>query len=287
MNKQKYIGHFLAFSSVFLWSVLYVSVKILLEYLNPLELLFIQFLIGYIFLLLLKPKYTKYNIKEELLFACAGLSGITVYNLFLNLSMEYTSPSHVSIIIATAPLFTALIAFIFKLEKINIKFFIGFILALAGIIILNLKDFVFLFNILGNLFALISTLGWAVYAIFVIRITHISPDIITTTRKILFYGIICILPSFYFLDFSPDFYIFLQKDILINMLFVALFASAICFIMWNKATLLIGAIKTNIYVYLTPAITMITSFIILKDAITLYALLGMLFILLGVFIAES
>ena len=51
---QYLLGHFLAFLSVFFWSSLYVSTKILLEDFTPLELLVMQFVIGYLFLLIIK-----------------------------------------------------------------------------------------------------------------------------------------------------------------------------------------------------------------------------------------
>lgn len=89
--KYHLLGHFLAFLSVFLWSTLYVSVKILLESFGALELLFLQFIVGYIFLILLKPKFLKTTLKQELSLALAGLCGISIYNLFLNLAMLHSS----------------------------------------------------------------------------------------------------------------------------------------------------------------------------------------------------
>ncbi len=89
--KYHLLGHFLAFLSVFLWSALYVSVKILLESFGALELLFLQFIVRYIFLILLKPKFLKTTLKQELSLALAGLCGISIYNLFLNLAMLHSS----------------------------------------------------------------------------------------------------------------------------------------------------------------------------------------------------
>ena len=89
MKRNKILGHTFAFLSVLFWSSLYVSTKILLESFNPLELLVLQFCMGYILLLIIKPKRLKLNNKkEEIYFALAGLTGITIYNLFLNLAMS-------------------------------------------------------------------------------------------------------------------------------------------------------------------------------------------------------
>ena len=111
-------------------------------------------------------------------------------------------------------------------------------------------------------------------------------DIILSTRKVIFYGIIFMIPSFLFLDFRPNFKAFANPITLFNMIFLVTFASGICFIIWNKATDLIGAIKTNIYVYLTPVITIFVSIIVLKEHITIIAIVGIALTLVGVIISE-
>lgn len=281
------MGHFLAFASVFLWSSLYVSVKILLEVFSPLELLVLQFAIGYCCLLLIAPRLLKSTLKDELYFLLAGLSGITIYNLFLNLAMDISKASNVSVIIATAPLFTALFASFLKIEKLSFVFFIAFVLCMGGIVLLSYEEGGFILNPLGDTLALLSALGWAAYSLLILKITQKTNHIILVTRRIIFYGILGMLPSFFFLDFSPNLANLLDLKIALNLLFLSLFASGICFVLWNLSTLLIGAVKTNIYVYLTPIITIITSFFVLEERLSTLAVLGIFLTLCGVILAES
>lgn len=284
---MQFIGHFLAFLSVFLWSSLYVCVKILLESFAPLELLFLQFIIGYCFLLVLCPRFLKSTLKDESYLILAGLSGITIYNLFLNLAMDYSKASNVSVIIATAPLFTALLAAFLKIEKLSFVFLVAFILCMSGIVLLSYEDGGFSFNPLGDSFALLSALGWAAYSLLILKIMRKRGNLILITRRIIFYGILGMLPSFLFLDFSPNLMLLLEPKIAFNLFFLALFASGLCFLLWNHATLLIGAIKTNVYVYLTPLITIIVSFFVLGEKLSILALFGAFLTLLGVILAES
>lgn len=284
---MRVIGHFLAFFSVFLWSILYVSIKILLEVFSPLELLMLQFIIGYCFLLLISPRLLKLTLKDEFYVMCAGLCGITIYNLFLNLAMEISKASNVSVIIATAPLFTALLASLFKIEKLSFVFFLAFVLCMGGIILLSYEKGGFALNPLGDGFALLSALGWAAYSLLILKILQTTHHLILVTRRIIFYGILGILPSFLCLDFSVNLAYVLDVKIALHLLFLSLFASGICFILWNYATLLIGAVKTNVYVYLTPMITIIASFFVLEEKLSTLALLGTFLTLLGVLLAES
>lgn len=284
---MRVIGHILAFVSVFFWSSLYVSIKILLEVFSPLELLILQFIIGYCLLLLISPRFLKLTLKDELYLIFAGLCGITIYNLFLNLAIDISKASNVSVIIATAPLFTALLANFFKIEKLSFVFFLAFVLCMGGIILLSYEEGGFILNPLGDGFALLSALSWASCSLLILKIAQRTNHLILVTRRIIFYGILGILPSFLFLDFSVNLANLLDLKIALNLIFLSLFASGICFILWNYATLLIGAVKTNIYVYLTPIITIVASFFMLEEKLSTLALLGAFLTLLGVILAES
>lgn len=285
-NKEHKLGHALALGSVFIWSSLYVSVKILLEVFNPLELLFLQSILGYIILWIAKPKTLKIPLKNEVFLALCGLFGITIYNLFLNLAMEKTLASNVSVIITTAPLFAGIFSFCFKLEKPYVNFFLGFVISIVGVYLLSFNE-VLKINPLGDILAIISAAGWGAYAVLVARVMNLKYDIFLTTRRILFWGIIFMIPSFLWLDLAPNLSALKEPKIALNLFFVALFASALCFIMWNKATNLIGVVRTNIYVYLTPVFTIIASIVVLDERLSLVACLGVGLVLLGVIVAES
>ncbi|GAB0172666.1 MAG: EamA family transporter [Helicobacter trogontum] len=280
-------GHILALSSVFFWSVLYVSVKILLDYLSPFELLVLQFTFGYIVLFIMHPIFLRTSLREEVPFAIAGLCGISVYNLFLNLAIKQTYASNVSIIVATAPLFTGIFTFMLNIEKPYRNFFVGFILCLIGIILLSCGDGgVVGFNPLGDLLALISAVGWGVYSVMVIGIMKKGYNIAIATRKIVFYGLLFLIPGFFVFDFEPKWQNFIEPVVAFNFILIVLFPSALCFLMWNRATLLIGAIKTNTYVYLTPIITIIAAMIILDEQLGFYGIIGAVLTLCGVIISE-
>ena len=79
----------------------------------------------------------------------------------------------------------------------------------------------------------------------------------------------------------------LNIRIVLNMLFLSIFASVLCFIMWNKAISIIGSVKTTNYIYFVPLITIISSVIILKEKVNSLMLIGGFLIFAGVFINES
>lgn len=73
---------------------------------------------------------------------------------------------------------------------------------------------------------------------------------------------------------------------LINICFLGVGASALCYVTWNYAVSTLGAVKTSVYIYLIPIITIIISALVLQEKITRVALLGVLLILCGLYVSE-
>ena len=81
-EKPNMAGHLAAAVTIFIWGTTFISTKVLLVSFTPLEILFFRFFIGYAALWIAAPRllHTK-DIKKELLFAAAGLCGVTLYFL--------------------------------------------------------------------------------------------------------------------------------------------------------------------------------------------------------------
>lgn len=110
-SRQRTLGHAAALMTILIWGTTFVSTKVLLRDFTPVTVLFTRFVIGYAFLWCLKPRVLPFSgWKKELLFAGAGLTGVTLYFLLENIALTYTFASNVGIIVAVVPFFTALLA---------------------------------------------------------------------------------------------------------------------------------------------------------------------------------
>lgn len=81
MQKRKStIGHITALITILIWGTTFISTKVLLEDFAPVEILFFRFCIGFVALMVAYPHYLRLTShKQELLFAGAGLCGVTLY----------------------------------------------------------------------------------------------------------------------------------------------------------------------------------------------------------------
>ena len=85
-------------------------------------------------------------------------------------------------------------------------------------------------------------------------------------------------------DFSPEH--LLKGENIFNLLYLGLGASAICFITWNYAIRVLGPVKTGVYIYLEPAITVVTAMFLLGEIITPLAILGTILTMAGLVLSE-
>lgn len=290
MNHEKNgKGHIAAFITILIWGTTFISTKILLKTFSPVEILFIRFVMGYLALWLAQPRMLALSSpRQELLFAAAGLCGITLYYLLENIALTYTLASNVGVIISIAPFFTAILSCLFlKGARPGKRFFAGFILAMAGIFLISFGTSSALsLNPLGDILAVAAAIIWAVYSTLTKKISALGYGTIKTTRRTFFYGIIFMIPALSLMEFHVTMaQVFIPIN-LCNLLFLGLGASALCFVTWNLAVKILGSVRTSVYIYMVPVITTVSSALVLKETITITAVCGIALTLTGLFLSE-
>lgn len=289
-GKKEIQGHLLAFVTIFIWGTTFISTKILLKAISPIEILFLRFAIGFALLLLICPHRLRIRErKQELYFAGAGLCGVTLYFLLENIALTYTFASNVGVIVSIAPFFTAILAHYFlDGEKLRLGFFMGFVLAAAGIFIISFNGSSRLeLNPMGDILALSAAVVWAAYSVLTKKISGFHYNTIQTTRRIFFYGLLFMLPALLIFGFRPSIDQLIQPVNLFNILFLGFGASALCFVTWNSAVKQLGAVKTSVYIYAVPVITVVTSILVLHERITGIAVLGIVLTLAGLLVSQG
>lgn len=283
-------GHLSALLTIVIWGTTFISTKVLLVDFQPVEILFFRFVMGLLALLIVYPRRLKGTTKkQELTFVAAGFCGICMYYLLENIALTYTMASNVGVIISVAPFFTAILTHLFmkEEEKLRANFFIGFVVATAGIILISFNGSMLELNPAGDLLALLAALVWACYSVLARKISSYGYNTILTTRRVFTYGILFMIPCLFLFDFNWDLTRFGNTVSLLNIIYLGLGASALCFVTWNFAVRVLGAVKTSIYIYAVPVITVVTSVLVLHEPVTAMAGAGMALTLVGLFLSES
>lgn len=282
-------GHAAALITILIWGTTFISTKVLLSDFTPVEILFFRFLLGLAALTLAYPRRLRTaGVRQELTFAAAGLCGVCLYYLLENIALTYTLASNVGVIISVAPFFTALLSHLFfkGADRLRRNFLIGFPVALAGVGLISLNGTRLELNPLGDLLALAAALVWAVYSLLTRRIGGYGYPTVPATRRVFAYGVLFLLPTLCFFDFHFDVQRLLRPQALGNLLYLGLGASALCFVTWNYAVKALGAVRTSVYIYLVPVVTLLTSALVLREPLTPLSALGTALTLAGLFLSE-
>ena len=288
-TNRNIFGHLIAFFTIIIWATTFISTKILLTGFSPVEILFFRFVMGLIILTIVFPhRLSGMTKQQELMMAGAGLCGVTLYFLLENIALTYSLASNIAVIVSVAPFFTALFANLFlDDEKPGTNFFIGFITAMAGICLISFsKGTQFSLHLIGDVLALLAAIVWALYSVLVRKISAWGFNIILTTRRIFLYGILLMLPALPLSGFRLGLGRFQNPIYLFNIFFLGLGASALCFVTWSVAVKLLGVVKTSVYIYAVPVITVFTSKLVLNERITVQAAAGTALALLGLLVSE-
>jgi drug/metabolite transporter (DMT)-like permease len=248
--------------------------------------LILRLTISIVVLFIIYPKINKeMESKSEILFILSGAS-LAGYFIFENTALELTYSSNVGLLVALSPLFTAIIVSIKEKKSYFIpKNIIGLSLALFGVgLVVFGKEGIVGVNPLGDILAMSAALMFSFYTGFLSDVTK-EYHIIQKTRKVFIYVLLTLL--IYALITKESIVISTTKtSVLLGILYLGIMASSFAFIFWNKSIELIGTFKTNLFIYLVPAFTMIFSAIIFDDPVTLLKIIGAILILTGLYITE-
>ena len=166
-ERKKVTGHILACGTQIMWGATFVSTKVLLKYFLPVEILFTRAILAFLALWIFFPHRLKVaDKKRELGFAAAGFFGIVMYFMMENTALTMTYASYVGIIVACAPFFVAvMVGIFFKSERPGRNFFIGFVIAITGIILISLNGQKSLnLNPAGDFLAFLAMFSWGLYS---------------------------------------------------------------------------------------------------------------------------
>lgn len=281
--------HLITALVVIIWGTTFVSTKVLIQHgLGPIEIMFYRFVLAYFCLLMVSHKRLwADNWKDEFMLILSGLTGGTFYFIAENTALGITQASNVALLVCTTPIFTALLVhWIFK-EPLRRNMIIGSIIALIGVGLVVFSGSVLLqINPLGDFLSIMAALMWAVYCLILKPLGKKYPTAFIT-RKVFLYSVISLLVYFLFDPLQVKIEVLFHPIVTLNLLFLGIVASMLCFIAWNAAVKVLGPSRTANYIYVQPFSTLVLSSIILSEIITLASMIGALCIIGGVYLAEK
>ncbi|QSX05535.1 EamA family transporter [Sedimentibacter sp. zth1] len=272
----------------FFWGLSFISTKICLKWFTPISLAFYRFLIATIVLfiiLILTEKNLKIDKTDIFKIVLMGFTGMFLYFTFENLALSLMSASLASVLIALMPAFAVLGDFFILKKPISKVKIISVLISIVGACLVagfnseeNSKNLV-----LGIILIMVSLVSWLAYNYLSIPLQKKY-----STIKITFYQ--TVFGTLFFLiclPFSRTNFANFSSVGLLNLLFLGVLCSAVCYLLYNYSLNHIDVVICSIFINLMPIITVTASVIILHEKVSLIQILGTSLVILSVFVATK
>ena len=215
-----------------------------------------------------------------------AILSVTNFNTFLYTALRTTTAINAFLVNSMTPIFIVLVSWIGFNDRINTQQTIGVALSLSGLIWIitqgNLEILLSVKFSSGDLWTLAAALSWAFYTVLLRkRPEHIDPIPFLTTLVLI--GLVFLSPI-YLWEIRSGASFELSPAVFASIGYVALFASVIAYIFWNKSVAVVGANKAGIFVHLMPVFGIILAYIFLGETLAVYHLVGMMLIFSGIYL---
>lgn len=200
------------------------------------------------------------------------------YSFFAYTSL-YLSAGSTSILNATTPFFSAIVAFLWIREQPSKLGVVGLFVGFSGVYVLSSRggDLSTAGGIMPILSALMATLLYAYSSSFIkLKLSHLTP--LTVAAGSQMYAAIMILPFaiFYWPATTPS------VNAWISAVAMAIVSTAIALILFFKLLQTVGVTKTIAVTYLIPLFGVLWGYLFLDESISVAMMSGGALILLGV-----
>jgi drug/metabolite transporter (DMT)-like permease len=281
--------HIAAFLSMLFWGISYVWSKIVFEYYTPLTTIFIRLLISFILLLLFMKMSGRFQVmkrKDIWIFAMGALFNPFLYFIGESYGLKIVSASVSAFIIATIPVFTPIVAYLFLREKLNKQNLIGLLVSFAGVLFIIVRlDLSLTVSPMGIGLLFMAVLSAIIYAVILKKLSaKYRPVTIVAWQELI--GSLYFLPFFLYFDFDSVLAITPSAKALLSLLMLGIFASAISYVLYTFVIQNMKLSKANIYVNLIPVFAVITAYFILDEIFTPMKIVGMILVIFGVVLSQ-
>jgi drug/metabolite transporter (DMT)-like permease len=293
MSRSRLLPTLEALFAVVIWGGTFVATKIALTEVSPATIVWIRFGIGVLILgaaVLLRRQFALPTWKDLAYLALLGFLGVTFHQWLQATGLQTARATTTAWIVATIPVFTALLGWLVLKEKMGWLRVTGIVIAALGVLlIVSDGDVRSLANgkvgTFGDVLILISALNWAVYTILSRRELARHP-----AARMMFYVMACgwLFACIWIFGFGPGLSELprLKLDGWAAILVLGVFGSGLAYIAWYDALREIPASQLGVFINIEPLVTMLIAAPMIGEPITAISLVGGAIIIFGVWLVN-
>jgi drug/metabolite transporter (DMT)-like permease len=273
---------------VIFWGANITIIKVAIKNFHPIAFNCLRFILASLTLIFLHRNILRDRIEKQdwPWLILLGLLGNTVYQFLFIYGVKFTHVSHVAILLATTPIFTAAISKWMGFEQVGGHIWLGILLSFTGVVLIVFggKDFNFgsVASLIGDAFIVGASLVWSIYTVFSRRIVQRYSSwhyIVYTVAFGTLFLVPISLPAVFQQDYSNvGIYEWLA------LVYAGLLALVFGYSAWYYGVEKIGSTRTSVYSNLTPVAGVGVGMIFLGERLSPLQWLGAAIIFAGLII---
>ena len=291
---KKLIAILEATFAVFVWGVSFVATKIALRYVSPVTVVWLRFATGFVILagaVYLRKQFQWIKAKDALYFALLGFIGITFHQWLQSNGLVTSQATTTAWIVATTPIFMALLGWLVLKERMNWIQVVGVFVAALGVILVVTKGdlstlFQGHFGSPGDFLILISSPNWAVFSVLSRRGLKQFPPALMMLYVMLF-GWLLTSALFFTGPGLAEVSSLPWQGWVATVIVLGVFSSGFAYIFWYDALSILPVAQTGAFVYLEPFVTAIVAALLLREKLGLLGYMGGITILVGIWLVNQ
>ena len=267
-----------------IWGAMYVVVKIVVEVIPPLELVWMRYLVAILALLVIGfITRQKWRIEKRyfLIIIAIGIIGNTISIVAQEVGTMLSSAQMGAIITSSTPAFMVIFARLILKERLTLKKGLSVCLATIGVFLIVGVGNLDLSSKLGGISLLIAALTWALMSVLVKRLPSDYSQIVVTTYSSLVAVIVLtpfVLPRLHAINISE----MTHPTIWGGLLYLGIVSTAGGFLLWNRGLQMLNASSGGIFFFFQPVVGTVLGWLILGESIGVMFWIGSILILIGV-----
>lgn len=281
-----------AFLAAVIWGASFVATKTALREIHPVTIIVLRFGLGILVLAFAVWRLRVFRFvsaRDFFWLAILGAIAIAIHQGLQATGLQLTSAGNMAWLVATTPIFTAILAWLFIAESFGVARVIGLAIAFIGVLVVVTRgvftsDTLRLPSTVGDLLGLASALNWAVFSVASKPMLRRLPPALMMAY-LMFFGWVMTLPFFAASQAWSDLPN-LSIAGWIAIVFLGVFCSGIAYIFWYDALAMLDASQVAAFIYLEPFVTIVVAALILGEAFAPMSWAGGLTILLGVYLVN-
>ncbi|HEF1901079.1 TPA: DMT family transporter [Bacillus cereus] len=287
--KQTILGAIYLSLAASIWGGMYVVSKYVLDFIPPLTLVWLRFIIAFVVLyglLKLAEKKQKKKVtirkKDWLLFAWIGFIGyfisITCQFIGTKLSDAHTG----SLVTSATPAFMVIFAALILKEKLTARRLLSTIIATIGVIIVIGWDIEIGSYFIGTIILVGAAITWALLSIYVKTASARFSSLVITTYAI-FFSLFFITP-FMIWELQTSSIGTVNTYVILGVLYLGIVSTAGAFFLWNKGLELMDASIGSLFFFFQPIVGSLLGWLLLNETLNSNFFIGGILIICSVFI---